>query len=277
METEGFLNWRWRGLSCLELEAGGHTILIDPCFSRFPPWRMLWGPLTPTHGLAAQVRSCDSILITHAHWDHLLDAPQLALAASAAVYGSAGTAELMSGMGVPRGLVHQVSAGDSLSAEGFRLEVLPAEHEPVPGFGVGEPARGLRPPLRARDYRMDAYFSYLVTIGGQSVLTDPGVNPSAARRAEILFVQPQRGRTYYRDLLQRVQPRLVVPIHWDSLFRAMPRPCRRYLRPRFGRPPLARVDLHAFSLWVGYVLPTTRVIIPEINVWYGANPNDEAG
>jgi hypothetical protein len=268
MESPGSLHWRWRGLSCLEFEGDGHSLIIDPCFRRFPPWRMLFGRLTLTLNTAVPAADYDAILVTHPHWDHLLDAPHLALSGTGGVYGSPQTATLLVVLGVPENKIHRLAAGESLYIDGFRLGVLPAQHERVPGFGAGEIGHHLKPPLRARDYRLDAYFSYLITLAGIRVLTDPGVNPAGTRSADILFIQPQRCEAYYREVLERVAPRMVVPIHWDSLFHAGARPGQNYLRPRFGWPPLSRVSLPRFAAMVAHVSPGARVIIPEIDVWY---------
>jgi hypothetical protein len=270
MAKEGVFNWRWRGLACLELRIGQHTILVDPCFRRFAPWRMLWGRLTPTPATALDVADCETILITHPHWDHLLDTPQLAVHAPGGVYGSAQTADLLKALGVPAGRIHRVAAGDALSGDGFYLEVLPAQHERVPGFEAAELPPHLAPPLRAREYKPDVYYSFLITLGGMRVLTDPGVNPAVLRRAEVLFIQPQRDEAYYREVLNGVEPCLVVPIHWDSLFHASANPRQSYLRPRFGWPPLTWLSLPRFSALVARLRPAARVIVPQIDAWYRA-------
>jgi L-ascorbate metabolism protein UlaG (beta-lactamase superfamily) len=268
MQRPGSLHWRWRGLSCLEFAGDGHSLIIDPCFRRFPPWRMLFGRLTPTPEAAVSAADHDAILVTHPHWDHLLDAPQLALRSTGGVFGSPQTVALLGVLGVPENKTHPLAAGESLSIDGFHLGVLPAQHERVPGFGVGEIGHHLKPPLRARDYRLDAYFSYLITLAGIQVLTDPGVSSAGAQSADILFIQAQRCEAYYREVLERVAPRLVVPIHWDSLFHAGARPKQDYLRPRFGWPPLSQVSLPRFAAMVARLRPGVGVIIPEIDVWY---------
>ncbi len=272
MAQERGLRFRWRGLACLEIESGSARLLVDPCFRRFPLWRMCWGYLTPTPGLKCARAS--PILVTHAHWDHLLDAPPLACSTGAEIIGSANVVRLARARGVPPVLLREAKAGDCLGGAGWQLEVLPGRHEWVPGFGAGKLPRRLRLPLRARDYRLDAYFSYLITLDGVRLLTDPGMSPREARPADILFVQPQRSEAYYRETLARVRPRLVVLVHWDSLFRASPKPAPSYLRPRCGWPPLKRVSLPQFASLIERMAPTARVVIPEIDVWETYHPGD---
>lgn len=193
-----------------------------------------------------------------------MDAPVLSLSTGAKVIGSANTCELVRLLGVPGERIRPVLAGDRMTLGEFELEVFPYEHERVPGFLPGKLGESLHPPLRARDFRMDCGYSYRVSVGGLSFLTDPGLSPSWITAADVLFIQPQRDETYYESVLERVRPRLVVPIHWDSLFRWTARPPRRYLRPRLGWPPLKLVDLASFVRMVQKISPSTGVLVPEV-------------
>jgi L-ascorbate metabolism protein UlaG (beta-lactamase superfamily) len=258
------VRWRWFGLACPEMELGEQTLVIDPCFSRFPPWPMLLGRLRPSQRTPFSYDNCRGILVTHSHWDHLLDAPGLALASGATIYGSANTGTLMGNSGVPVAQRQGVQAGEKFQSGDFRVEVLQAEHEKVPLYGVGLVPPGLRPPFEARDYRLDNYFCYIIAAGSIKFMTDPGVNPHMLPEADVLFTQPHRSERYYRRVLDMVKPRLVVPIHWDSLFRYSPRPPLNYWRPRMGWPPLKRVNLTVFASMIKRLSPGAEVIIPEI-------------
>jgi L-ascorbate metabolism protein UlaG (beta-lactamase superfamily) len=250
------LSWRWFGLACVELEYGRQTLFVDPCFSRFPLWRMLGGSLGSATKAFEFTDNCRGILVTHSHWDHILDAA-----------GTANTAGLMKVAGVPTAQRQIVGPADSFRIGDFQVDVLPAEHEKVPLFGPRPLPPGLRMPLKARDYRLDAYLCYLITAGSVRIITDPGVKPFNLPEAEVLFVQPHRSEVYYRRVLAMVKPRLVVPIHWDSLFRYSPHLSLTYWRPREGWPPLKRVSLTAFAAMIKRLSPATAVIIPETGAY----------
>ena len=261
--------WRWLGLAGLEISFRQETLVIDPCFRRFPAWRMLLGRLEPTPNAWRFVRGCGYILVTHAHWDHLLDAPSLARAFSAPIAGSDNTVQLCRILGLPEGQLRMVAAGETITFGSFNVDVLPAEHERVPGFNPGALPSSLKPPLRARDYLPDAYYCYRIDAAGLSLMTDPGLNPSLNNHADVLFVQPHRRREYYGRLLESIKPRVIVPIHWDSLFRFSPEPPLSYLRPRLGWPPLSRVDLRKWAGMIAGFSPDTGVVIPRPFVAYG--------
>jgi L-ascorbate metabolism protein UlaG (beta-lactamase superfamily) len=262
------LSWRWHDLACVELCFGRQTLFVDPCFSRFPLWRMFGGRLQPAATAFEFADSCAGIMVTHSHWDHILDVPGMAIAAGANIYGSANTAGLMKLAGVPAVQRQIVGQADSFRAGVFQVEVLLSQHEKVPLFGPGPLQSGLRMPLKARDYRLDAYLCYLITAGSLRLMTDPGVKPLNLPEAAVLFIQPHRSELYYRRVLAMVKPRLVVPIHWDSLFRYSPHPPLTYWRPRQGWPPLKRVSLTAFAAMIKRLSPISGVIIPELGVYY---------
>jgi L-ascorbate metabolism protein UlaG (beta-lactamase superfamily) len=266
------LQCRWLGVAGVELSAGGQTLVIDPFFTRFPFWRMWPGRVRPDRDLiAATLRRCDHVLVTHAHWDHLMDVPHVALNTGAAVAGSRNTCQLLEVLGVPPGQIRQISAGERLSLGEFQVEVLPAQHGRTPiDRTINGPLRpGLKPPLRAFDYRMDACFSFLVRVGGYRLLIGPGENPVESRPADVLFVGVIKTvpdpPAYYAALLRRVRPAVVIPYHWDDLFSPLSRPLRpTFQLPEWAFPPLRRVDLAAFSRMITHTAPGTRVLVPEI-------------
>jgi hypothetical protein len=87
----------------------------------------------------------------------------------------------------------------------------------------------------------------------------------SAPPADVLFVKPHQEQAYYEALLGVVQPRVLIPIHWDDFMRPLSQPLRPMLKPpRLAFPPLARVDLTAFRQMIKRIAPQTKVFLPEI-------------
>ena len=152
-------------------------------------------------------------------------------------------------------------------AAGREVEVLPGAHGLVFGRPVfaGPLPRRLTPPLRARDYRMDRCYSYLIEGGGWRLLDWTNVGPEGAVPADVLFVAAAASAPYYEALLAAVRPRIVIPIHWDDFFRPLSKPIRPVLKPPARRWPfLQRMDLSAFERSIGRVAPGVKVLVPEI-------------
>ncbi|MCX6031563.1 MAG: hypothetical protein NT169_19965 [Chloroflexi bacterium] len=106
-----------------------------------------------------------------------------------------------------------------------------------------------RPPRRLTDYRMDACFSFLIRAGPYRILHGAAPVP-----ADLWLTVPTRRRGRNAELLRVIRPKLVVPIHWDDLFRPLSRPIRplsRPIRPLLG--PAGRAEL---------ALPRTALAAP---------------
>lgn len=263
---------RWLGVAGVELSVGGQVLLIDPYFTRFPFRKMWMGPVFPDRGFIAEhIQQCDYILVTHPHFDHLMDVPAAAVQTGATVMGSLNACRIVRASGVPAGQTGRIEAGDRLDLGAFRVDVLPARHgkTPIDRIINGPVRADLKPPLRAFDYRMDACFSFLVETGGLRLLIGSCETVDDNIRADILFVGTvmltMEPRRYYEALLARVRPKIVIPYHWDDLYRPLSRPIRpSFEPPAWALPPLRRIDLSGFAHMIDAIAPGTKVIIPEI-------------
>ena len=72
------LSFRWLGVQGLELSCAGQTLAIDPFFTRPPLSSLLLRRVQPNLALAARLLArCDYVLVSHPHYDHILDVPDL--------------------------------------------------------------------------------------------------------------------------------------------------------------------------------------------------------
>jgi L-ascorbate metabolism protein UlaG (beta-lactamase superfamily) len=257
--------FRWLGVAGIELRVGEQVLVIDPFFTRPPFWRLWFGRVSPDHDLVREkVPRCDYVLVTHAHFDHLMDVPDVVLNTGALALGSPNTCRLLVACGVAEDRVRQIGVGDALELGAFRVEVLPAEHIRVPGFAAG-PLPSNPQPQRLRDYRMDECYSFLIEVEGLRLLDWRSVKAEPSAPADVLFVGSEMARAQYELLLPAVRPRLVIPVHWDDLFRPLTKPIRPWFEPpRLAFPPLRRVNLDAFGRTVKRITPRARVLVPGI-------------
>lgn len=260
------MRFRWLGVAGIEIETNGRIMLVDPYLSRIGLWRVLFGRLQPDRELiASTIHRCDYVLVTHAHYDHLMDVPEVVKRTGALTFGSKNICQILKLHGVPQESVREVSVGDILELDVYQVEVLPSEHIRIPGPTSGSLAPSLRLPMRALDYRMDECFGFLITAGDTRLLVRPGETVDGAVPADFLFVSPHRRPGYYEELLGLVNPRVVVPMHWDNFLKPLSRPLSPILRPPGeGFAQLGRVDLDDFVRIVNRAAPETRVLLPEI-------------
>ena len=262
------LEMRWLGVAGIELRVNKQILVIDPFVTR-PPFRRMWfGRIRSASALAsATVPHGDFVLVTHAHWDHIMDVPAIIKQTRATAYGSTNTCRILTILGVPEEHFHEIKVGDQLTLGMFQVTILQAEHGLVLGrpFATGSLAPNLHPPLRMRDYRMDTCFSFLIEVDGFRFLDWSSEQVHLAPLADVLFVKPLQKPAYYETLLGVVQPRVVIPIHWDDFMRPLSQPIRPMLKPpRLAFQPLARVDLTEFSKLIKRISPKTQVFLPKI-------------
>lgn len=258
--------FRWLGTAGIELVLDDQVIVIDPYFSRVPTRKLLLGRVTPDHELIADwIKRCDLLLVTHAHFDHIMDVPEIIRITGAVAVGSPNSCQLLEALGVSQSKIQEVSAGDQISVGEIGIEVRQARHPRIPGFSPGLLHPNIRPPLRARHYRMDQCYSFLISVNGTRLLTDPGARPEDAVTADVLFVHPGKDDEYYKALLRLVQPRITIPIHWDDFFRPLSEPLRPFWKPpALAFPPLQRIDLKEFRQTLLRIADSGRVFEPEI-------------
>ena len=249
------LAFRWLGVAGVELISDGQILAIDPFFTR-PSLMGFIKPVIPNAQLVAEkLPACDFVLVTHSHWDHLMDVPQLIHQTGAIACGSANTCQLLRLLGVGELQIYEVHAGEKLSLGEYIVEVVEGQHSPIPFSTLfnGKLSRRLQPPLRLQDYRMDVCLGFRITSVDVRVL----VCAAEPLPADLLFTVAQEPRDYYRRMFLGVQPHSLVPIHWDNFLRPLNRPLNRFTRP-------GRMNLQKLTEFANQVIPQVKVTIPEI-------------
>ena len=218
----GEITFRWLGVAGFSLESDGYILAVDPFFTR-PPLKYIFGGRPESRPELAEqyLPACDAILVTHAHHDHLMDAPEIARRTGARLYGSPNSCRIAQLCGLAEEQTRVVQAGESFTAGPFQVRVVAAQHIGVPFYGPGALKANLRAPLKLHEYRMDDDFSYLIEASGLRVLDWMSFAPQGAERADVLVCGPLMREPNLGRLLEMVQPRLVIPIHWDNFFRPL--------------------------------------------------------
>jgi len=255
------LAFRWLGVQGIELRCAEQSLAIDPFFTR-PPLRdmVLLRRVQPDLEQARRLLpACNFILVTHPHYDHLMDVPGLAQQTGATVFGSPNTGRILALSGVPAGQFQLANPGERLSLGPFEVEVLDSRHVTLPVVGPifnGPVNPHLRPPLRLIDYRMDHPLGFAIRVQGVRILVCPGL----ARPTDVLFAGVDWKPAWYRRMLAECQPHLFVPLHWDNFFRPLDRPLSELARPTGS-------NLQRLRRLAAEASPSPQFLIPEIFQW----------
>jgi L-ascorbate metabolism protein UlaG (beta-lactamase superfamily) len=223
-------------------EFKGRALLLDPYFSRVDLMSVALGAriqpnvsrvtdamrhLAIEDVPSSRAPKVDAILVTHGHFDHLLDVPIVMSKTHARLVASASSVALVR-QSPDAGTTNRydtVTAGDMRRIGPWKIRVLPAAHDrlfgKVPFDQRAAPGAGV--PQRAADWICGEPLAFLIEVNGQRVYIDSGGTPSQLPPQQkvdlaILGVALPDSRERLPAALDRLQPRYILPSHQDNFF-----------------------------------------------------------
>lgn len=233
------LELEWLGTSGFRISAEGFDLLIDPYLTRLPLGDLVRGravPPAPWDAIRAHAPRASAILIGHTHFDHAMDAPTIARATGARVYGSASAARLMALHGLADRAV-EVTPHRPIELGPFVVTFVPSVHSKL-ALGLWTPADGELScehldELTPSRYRCGQVWGIHIAAPGATFyhqgscgLVEAELAP--AHRGVDYLLAGIAGRRftprYTSRLIARLAPRVVVPHHYDDFFRPLDAP-----------------------------------------------------
>lgn len=275
MIRPGEIQLTYLGNAGWEITDGRTVVLVEPFLTQFARWT----PTGPAPDIAPDSRyrpdttlinqhvtRADYILITHGHPDHALDAGYISRRTGATILGHETAANLARAYNVPDSALITVIGGEDYEFDRFSLRVIPNIHSALDrkryfnnGRGiVGNAPRGLRAPLRRKDYVEGGNLAYLLRLGGHEILIMGSMNyierEMEGLRPDIALVGTNSQRLESHDYTGRLmralgKPALVIPSHADA-----------YGNPKPSAASLA--DRQRFVAEVRAASPRSRVLLP---------------
>jgi L-ascorbate metabolism protein UlaG (beta-lactamase superfamily) len=265
------LELSWLGVSGYRLTYEGSSLFIDPYVSRVPLRSLLLRRIAlPDEALidryATAPGNVAGVLVGHTHFDHAVDAPAIARRHRAKAYGSESLVRLMRLHGLGE-LAVEVEPHRRYEIGPFVVRFVPSRHSkllfgrkvPMDGELTCDHLDGLSPGA----YRCGAVWGIRIEVAGVSLYHQGSANLDDAELRDEpvdVFLAGVAGRgvtpRYWERILPRLDPRVLVPTHYDNFFSPLGRP-QDFVR---------RVDLAAVPGEVAAAARDTRVAaLPRVD------------
>jgi L-ascorbate metabolism protein UlaG (beta-lactamase superfamily) len=230
------LEVEWLGVSGYRLTYEGRTLFVDPYLSRVP-FRDLVLRRTALPDPAALDRFVQpagevvGVLVGHTHFDHAVDAPAIAGRFGCKAYGSHSLVNLMALHGLAERAV-EVEPYRVYELGPFEVGFTPSVHSKLLlGRAVpydGELSCDHLDSLCPSAYRCGQVWGISIAVAGLRFYHQGSadlVEDAVRERGVDVFLAGVAGRSFTRDYWQRVlpllDPRAIVPTHYDNFFRPL--------------------------------------------------------
>jgi L-ascorbate metabolism protein UlaG (beta-lactamase superfamily) len=230
------LEVEWLGVSGYRLTCEGHTLFVDPYVSRVPLRDLLLRrrALPDTAALERFVHAPGKtvgVLVGHTHFDHAIDAPALARRLDCKAYGSASLVNLMGLHGMAERAV-EVESYRVYELGPFEVSFTPSVHSKLLlGLAVpydGELTCEHLDSLSPAAYRCGQVWGISIAVAGVRFYHQGSadlLDDAVRERGVDVFLAGVAGRNftdrYWQRILPRLEPRAVVPTHYDNFFRPL--------------------------------------------------------
>jgi L-ascorbate metabolism protein UlaG (beta-lactamase superfamily) len=214
----------------------GQTLFIDPYLSRVPFRDLLRRrPTLPDPAALERFVKAPGetvgVLVGHTHFDHAVDAPAIARRSGCKAYGSDSLLNLMALHGLAERTV-VVEPYRTYELGPFEVSFTPSAHSKLLlGLAIpydGELSCDQLDSLCPSAYRCGQVWGITIAVAGIRFYHQGSadlVDDAVRERGVDVFLAGVAGRSfsdrYWQRILPRLEPRTVVPTHYDNFFRPL--------------------------------------------------------
>lgn len=191
---------RYLGHSAFVLEADGRQVLIDPFITGNPSATMSADDFHPT-----------AILLTHAHNDHVGDAPELGKRTGCPVITINELGVYLGSQGVPGAI--GANHGGTVAFDGGTVKFVPAWHSSSFAVGDGVVAPGVPAGLVVRFGGKTIYFAGDTCLfGDMALIGEEGIDIAVLPIGGHFTMGPEDATR----AVKLIKPKVVIPCHYNT-------------------------------------------------------------
>jgi L-ascorbate metabolism protein UlaG (beta-lactamase superfamily) len=228
------------GVNGFQFETGDHALLVDPYFTRVGLWtgalneRIESNPNRVSEGLRHIRPKIDAILVTHAHFDHLLDAPEIMRRTHARLVAGPTAVRLVESFEVSPSECESVKVGSVRKIGPWTIRVFAAQHDRLFGKVPFDKCPSAVPsgniPKKASDWCVGEPLAFVIEAAGKRIYIDSGGVPGSPPDSRVKNVDlailgsalPD-SRERFAEAVNKLRPRYVFPSHQDDMFAPLSR------------------------------------------------------
>ena len=233
------------GTTTLLFDDGTDQVLFDCHFTRPSLVKYISGSEGTDTALADELLRLHpmdrlkAMFISHTHHDHVMDAPYVANKTGAVIYGSSSAMNVAIGGNVPAEQRIEFKAGETYTVGTYKIKVINSLHSKptILNNDLGEPITApLVQPAKLRDYKEGGSYDFIVEHGDKTYIIRPSFNYIEGQydgyHCDVLFLgtaglakaDETTEKKFFEETVAKVQPKLVIPLHWDNFFSRLDQP-----------------------------------------------------
>ena len=240
--TSDVVTVSYTGTATLLFNDGETQFITDAWFSRPGALQLAFGKIAPdmaaiNYGIKANnIDKLAAVFVMHSHFDHSMDAPEVAKRTGALLLGSESTANIGRGWGLDENQIRVVTDRQAITLGKFVLTPIESQHFQFPNPemrkralddpGISSP---LQTPAKAFDYKLGkAYMLHVSHPKGSWLIVGSAgfeVDGLQGINADTVFLgiggigsqTTQYREQFWQETIGHVKPNRIIPIHYDSL------------------------------------------------------------
>ncbi|MBO9524487.1 MAG: MBL fold metallo-hydrolase [Nocardioidaceae bacterium] len=290
--ARGGLGVTFLGVSTLLIDDGSSALLTDGFFTRPGMLAVALGRIAPDQ---QRIEAClqrafteaetligiEAVIPVHSHFDHALDAAEVARRTGAMLVGGLSTANIGRGAGLHEEQMLVVAPGATWRRGPWTVRMIASAHCP-PDRYPGTITAPVVPPAKAAAYQCGEAWSILarhdsdasVLVQGSAGYVEGAL---AGQQADVVYLgvgqlglhDEEYLTSYWNETVRLVGARRVVLTHWDDFFRPLPMTPED---PPLRALPYAGDDLDATLRVLTRLAERDQVSLSLPRVWRRENP-----